>query len=365
MPVPDQRDPEMTRTVLTRWLSERLPGTGVAIPRLEIPQTTGFSAETLLFDAECDGRVEHLVAKVAPSRYQVFPDPLPYADQYRLLRILDERTGIPVPPMRWYEPDARLLGAPFFVLDRVDGRAPDDSPPYHQAGWVTEVTPARRARMWTSGLDVLAAVHRLDPAPFAFLDRTRYGAAGLEQRLGYYTHYMSWAYHGPQPTCAEALRWLREHRPDEPDPPVLLWGDGRIGNILYGDDGEPQAVLDWEIATLGAPEEDLAWYMYLDRHHSEGIGVPRLSGFPSYAATVAYYEELAGRRMRQMAYYEVLSAFKFAVIMARIGQAFIDWGLTPPDSDFPVDNTASRLLAGLLNLPVPGPATGSPPGGRR
>jgi aminoglycoside phosphotransferase (APT) family kinase protein len=364
MPVPDQRDPEVTRAVLTRWLAGRLPGGPVTVSALEIPQTTGFSAETLLFDAECGGRTERLVAKVAPVHYQVFPDPMPYADQYRLLRLLGERSRLPMPPTRWYEPDATLLGAPFYVLDRVEGRAPEDNPPYHQAGWVTETGPDRRRRMWTAGLEVLADVHRLDPAPFAFLDRGRYGPTGLAQRLGYYTHYMSWAYHGPQPTCAEALRWLREHRPPEPDPPVLLWGDARMGNILYGDDGEPRAVLDWEIATLGAPEEDLAWYMYLDRHHSEGIGAPRLPGFPSYAETVAYYEELAGRRMRHLAYYEVLSAFKFAVIMARIGQALVDFDLIPADSDFPVDNSASRLLASLLHLPAPGPLTG-PHGDRR
>ncbi|MCO6006038.1 phosphotransferase family protein [Actinoallomurus purpureus] len=365
MPVPDQRDPEVTRTVLARWLTERLPGGDVTVSGLRIPQTTGFSAETLLFDAECGDRTERLVAKVAPVRYQVFPDPLPYADQYRLLRILDERTGVPVPRMRWYEGDATLLGAPFFVIDQVDGLAPEDNPPYHGSGWVAEADPERRRRMWTAGLEILAEVHRLAPEPFAFLDRRKYGPAGLRQRLGYYAHYMGWAYHGPQPTCLEALRWLRENRPPEPDPPVLLWGDSRIGNILYGDDGAPRAVLDWEIATLGAPEEDLAWFMFLDRHHSEGIGVPRLPGFPSYADTVAFYEELTRRPMRHMAYYEVLSAFKFAVIMARVGQAFIDFGLVPPDSDFPVDNTASRLLAGLLDLPAPGPTTAPPSGDPR
>lgn len=363
MPVPDQRDPEVTRAVLARWLAERSPQTGrVAVTALEIPQTSGFSAETLLFDAELDGRTERLVAKVAPRRYQVFLDPLPYADQYRLLRLLDERTDVPVPPTRWFEPDAALLGAPFYVTDRVDGVVPEDFPPYHQAGWVTETAPETRARLWWSGVEVLARLHRLDPAPFAFLDRPEYGPAGLAQRLGYYARYLDWACPEPHPACEEALRWLRANRPDEPDPPVLLWGDGRIGNIIYGEDGSPRAVLDWEIATLGAPEEDLAWYLYLDRHHSEGIGVPRLPGFPSPGETVARYEELAGRPMRNMAYYEVLSAFKFAVIMARIGRAFIDFGLVPADSDFPIDNTASQLMAALLDLPAPGPGTGPPLG---
>lgn len=361
MPVPDQRDPEVTRAVLTKWLAGKVPG--ARVPNLSTPGANGFSAETLLFEAEHDGRSEQLVAKVAPSNYQIFPDPLPYADQYRVLRLLDTETDIPVPPVRWYEGDESLLGAPFFVLGRVDGDVPEDFPPYHQQGWVAETTPEVREAMWRSGLEIMAAVHRLDPAPFAFLDRPRYGATGLDQRLGYYTRYLSWAYHGPQPTASTALDWLRTNRPDEPDEPVLLWGDARIGNIIYSPAGEARAVLDWETATLGAPEEDLAWYMFLDKHHSTGIGVPRLAGFPSYEETVAAYERLYGRPMRHLGYYEALSAFKFTVIMARIGQAFIDFEMVAADSDFPYNNTASQLLASVLGLPAPGPLPGDPFGG--
>src|SRR5690348_14559603 len=73
MPVPDQRDPELTRRVLTEWLGRHLPG--VEITHLQTPQTSGFSSETLIFDAEHEGVTEALVARVAPVRYQVFPEP--------------------------------------------------------------------------------------------------------------------------------------------------------------------------------------------------------------------------------------------------------------------------------------------------
>jgi aminoglycoside phosphotransferase (APT) family kinase protein len=362
MSVPDQRDHDLTQTALTRWLTGRLPDArGVAVRMVDSPRTHGFASETLLFDADWDGRTQRLVAKVAPHRFQVFPDPMPYADQYRLLTILDKTTSIPVPPVHWYEPDAEILGAPFYVVGRVDGETPGDFPPYHQGGWVTKVSDATRGRMWWSGVEILADVHRLDAEAFAFLDRPAYGSTGLEQRLGYYGHYLRWAYEGPQPTAAMALEWLRENRPEEPDEPVLLWGDARIGNIIYRD-GEAHAVLDWATATLGAPEEDLAWYLYLDRHHSQGLGLPRLPGFPPYEHTVRFYEAMYGRRMRHLAYYEVLSAFKFTVIMARMGQAFIDAEMLDPDCDFPYNNTASQLLAKLLHLPAPGPAPHAPYG---
>lgn len=346
MPVPDQRDPEATRQVLTGWLSGHLPGAEVT--HLETPETSGFSNETLIFDAAYGGRVEALVARVAPHRYQVFPEPR-FEEQYRLMRILDEQTDIPVPPIRWYEPDPVHLGAPFFVMGRVQGLVPTDMPPYHQAGWVTEIDPAERATMWWCTLDILARLHRLDVQRLGlgFLDQPRWGETGLGQRLAYYEHYMHWAYPGPKDAALKALAWLTANRPEERYEPVALWGDARIGNVLFTR-GVPQALLDWETAALGQPEEDLAWYLFLDRHHSEGIGVPRLEGFPGREETIAYYEDLLGRPMQDMAYYEVLSAFKFTVIMSRIGQAMIDFGWIEADNDFPHNNNCSQLLAKIL-----------------
>ncbi|MGI5164841.1 phosphotransferase family protein [Spirillospora sp. CA-253888] len=361
MPVPDQRDPEVTRRALTAWLDRRLPG--AAIPVIETPQTSGFSSETLMFEAGwTEGgteRHEALVARVAPAHYQIFPEPR-FEEQYRLMRVLDERTDIPVPPIRWYEPSAEPLGAPFFVMGRVDGRVPTDMPPYHSGGWVTEVPPEERAAMWWSTLEIMARLHRLDVAALGlgFLDQPHWGATGLEQRLNYYEHYLHWAYRGPQETALKALEWLRANRPEEPDPPVVLWNDARIGNVIFRE-GVPVAVLDWETAVLGAPEEDLAWFMFLDRHHSEGIGVPRLPGFPSYAETADRYAGLLGRPLRNLDYYEVLSGFKFSIIMARIGQAMIDFDWIEPASDFPYNNNCTQLLARILGLPAPATTGGS------
>ena len=358
MPVPGQRNPEVTRTQLEEWLRGRLArATDVHITRAQTPAATGFSAEILLFDVEWQvgGRTQRdsYVARVAPTGYQIFPEPR-FAEQYRLLQIL-AGAGIKVPAVHWYEPDPGVLGAPFYVMTRADGQAPTDMPPYHTDGWVTEVSPEIRERIWWSGVDVLAQVHSLDVDTLGvgFMDQADYGPTGLRQRLAYWENYLSWAYKGRVPVAEAALRWLDEHMPPEPDPPVLLWGDSRIGNIMYAD-GVPTAVLDWEMATLGQPEEDLAWFLYLDRHHSEGCGAPRLPGFPSAEETIARYEQLAGRPTRHMDYYEVLSGLKFTAVIARIGQLFIHYELVPPDNDFPYNNTASQLLAKTLGLPPPG-----------
>jgi aminoglycoside phosphotransferase (APT) family kinase protein len=137
---------------------------------------------------------------------------------------------------------------------------------------------------------------------------------------------------------------------------VLAWGDARIGNMIFDDDGRCAAVLDWEMAALGSPELDVAWFLFLDRHHSQGMGVERLEGFPSREATVARYEDKSGFRVRHLHYYEVFAALRFTILMSRIAHQLTHYGFLPADSNFEVDNNCSRLLAKLLELPPPSEA---------
>jgi aminoglycoside phosphotransferase (APT) family kinase protein len=354
MPVPDQRDPGLTCSLLRGWLSDRLPGAqDLIVSGLRTPSGSGFSGETLLFEAEWTaggGRVrEPLVARVAPTAYRLFPEPR-FEDECRLMRILDRETDVPLPAVRWFEASAEPLGAPFVVMEQVAGQVPGDLPPYHADGWVVAAAPEERARMWWSALDVLARIHRLDvdALGLGFVDRPELGRTGLDQQLGYYERFLDWAGAGELPDAREALAWLRANQPGEPAPPCLLWGDARIGNVIFRD-YEPRAVLDWEMVTLGQPEVDLAWFLFFDRHHSEGSATPRLAGFPSPEATVARYERLLGRPMRDLPYYEVFAAFRFAVIMARLGVLFVEFGLLPEGSDFSTTNTAAMLLRVILD----------------
>jgi aminoglycoside phosphotransferase (APT) family kinase protein len=355
MPVPDQRDPGLTCALLQGWLRDRLPGahelivSGLRTP----PSGSGFSGETLLFEAEWmeDGarRREPLVARVAPTGHRLFPESR-FEAECRVLTILGRETDVPVPAVRWFEPAAEPLGAPFVVMDQVAGQVPRDVPPYHQEGWVVEAGPADRARLWWGGLEVLVRVHRLDVAALGlgFVGRPELGRTGLDQQLGYYERYLDWSGAGEFPDAREALAWLRARQPEETGPPRLLWGDARIGNMIFRD-FEPRAALDWEMVTLGQPEVDLAWFLYFDRHHSEGSATLRLDGFPSPEETVARYERLLGRPVRDLAYYEVFAALRFAVIMARLGVLFIEAGWMPAGSDYPTTNTAARLLRVILD----------------
>jgi hypothetical protein len=194
MPVPAPRDPGAARDILTGWLGDpaRLPGARVT--DLRTPEFTGFSSEILMADVEHGGGAEALAVRVAPSHYQVFPETR-FAEQYRLMRILDSGTDIPVPPVLWYEPDPGYLGAPFIVMRRIDGRVPPDVPPYHTDGWVTEIGPAEREAMWWSGLDIVARLHRLDVTglPRLLEEAVRVWPDGTSEYLGRPTYEPSYA----------------------------------------------------------------------------------------------------------------------------------------------------------------------------
>ena len=353
MPTMWTRDLDEARRKLGAWMRARMPrAIDIEIAAISEPQSSGFSNETLLVDVAWkeDGseRSESMVVRVQPTGFAVFPE-YDLELQYRTMELL-AATDIPVPRLFWLEKDdTGVLGAPFYVMGRIDGRVPPDNPPYHAAGWMTEISPAERAEIWWGGIESIAKVHNLDwrAAGFDFLDQP--GPSPLERQLRYYDDYLAWAGCGrPQPTIEQARAWLWANRP-EGEPTRLQWGDARIGNIIF-DGIRPAAVLDWEMVTVGSPEADLAWAIFLDRHHSEGIGTARLEGFPGYDETVARYHDLTGHRVRYLHYYQVFAGFRFAVIMLRIAQQMVHYGAMDEAGgrNFELDNTVTRLLASLL-----------------
>ena len=356
MPIPQQRDLEQARKALTQWLSgELVDATDVELSEVTGPAFTGFSNETLMFDARwVDGngpQQRGMVVRVKPTGHTVFLES-EFEVQYRTMQILGSSTDVPVPGLVGYEEDAAILGAPFLVMDKIEGRIPTDDPPYHTGGWLTEARPEERASIWWSGLEAMSRIHRLDwrALQLDYLDKPQRGRPGFEQQLHYYEEYFDWARAGQANPVAEAgLEWIKAHAPGPDEPAEFCWGDARIGNMIVNE-GACVAVLDWEMVTLGNPVQDLAWWLFLDRHHSEGMGVPRLAGFPSHDETVQRWQELTGRTTseRELQFYEIFAAFRFAVVMQRLGRMIIDSGLLPADSDFGVDNTVTQLLAKSL-----------------
>jgi aminoglycoside phosphotransferase (APT) family kinase protein len=360
MPTPWERDLVAARERLEAWMRARLPGsTDLHVSELSAPQSSGFSNETLLFDArwrEAGGeRAEKLVVRVQPTGYQVFPE-YDMRKQFECMRRLSP-TDVPVPRMFWLEEqDLEVFGAPFYVMGQLEGQAASDNPPYTVTGWIHAAKPADQARVWWGGIEAIAKVVRLDwrALGFEFLDRPEYGASGIDQQLGYYEKYLEWASAGrAQPTAEAALEWLRRNQP-RGESLHLVWGDARIGNVLFRD-FEPVAVLDWEMATLGGPEVDLGWTLFLRRFHTAGMGAPELPGFASRSETLERFEQWCGHRPRHLHYYEAFGGFRFGVIMMRLAQQQVEYrGLDPAAGRaFELDNPVTRQLAVVLDLPEP------------
>jgi aminoglycoside phosphotransferase (APT) family kinase protein len=128
--------------------------------------------------------------------------------------------------------------------------------------------------------------------------------------------------------------------------------------MMFGDDLAVTGVLDWEMATIGEAELDLAWFAFLNRTYTEGMGLPVPAGFPSRGRTIARYEELLGRPLVNIEFHEVFAAVRATILMMRIGVMMIEAGLLPDDAAMPVTNPASGLLAEMVGLTTPSePAT--------
>ena len=196
---------------------------------------------------------------------------------------------------------------------------------------------------------VLARLHEITPAnhDLSFLAQPRHGASALDQQLGYQRWYYEWARNGvTYPLIERTLAWLDEHRPPEGDP-VLNWGDARIGNVLYVD-FEPAAVLDWEMATLGPPELDLGWFVFI--HETALMWMPDLPGFGNRGDVIRRYELSLGREVVNLRWYEVWAGMRAAAIQAQLVRRAHVLGEVP-DLSGREQTAAVASLRRLVDLP--------------
>ncbi|WP_028933742.1 phosphotransferase family protein [Pseudonocardia spinosispora] len=347
MALTNKIDPVEAAMSLTRWLSERMPeATGLRVSDVRVPSSNGLSTETVLFTASWQQGSQAMVARVQPDGEGVFPS-YDLAKEAAVMRALADNTPVPAPRVLFYEDDPAVLGAPFLVMEHVDGRIPSDDPPFTAAGWVLDLEPEQRLAMWENSLTVLADIHAADHRELGLPE------GGLPEQLATWEDFFRWASKGePNPTIEAALAWLRDNQPAD-DEKVLNWGDARVGNLIFGDDLGVGAVLDWEMVTLASREQDLGWWLFLMRHHTEGIGLPLPDGIPDAAETVAFYEKVAGTQARNLEYYEVFAGTRLAIIMVRAAHMLIGVGALPPDNPMALNNPASQLVAKLLGLPAP------------
>jgi aminoglycoside phosphotransferase (APT) family kinase protein len=359
MAIGSQLSPSEMTHVLNDWFAKQRPDADhVEVSDVRIPDGSGKSSDTVLLKLRwSQAGAEHqeaLVVRIEPQtgmfRYYDLDG------QYRVIRALHDNTTVPVPQPWACETDRSVLGTAFIAMGFVAGRVPADSPPYTASGWVSELAPESRSTLVDNALKALVTIHATNyqKLGLGFLDRSEWGCDVVERRIQYWRNTLDWALDGDSNPIAEAgVEWLLENRPSVIGHPVLVWGDARVGNIIFDEDLSVSAVLDWEMQTIGTREMDVAWWLFMQRHHTDVIGVPLPDGIPDRSATIQRYEELSGHTLSDLHYYEVLATVGCAALYHRTGNIMINNGLIPADSLIKLNNPATQVLAELLGLPAP------------
>lgn len=317
------RDVVALRNSLAAWLRGKLKGADqLAVGDLHIPSGNGISSEIILFDAKwqsCEGNhLEKFAIRVATTENPFFPG-ADFQAEFRMGSVLSATKVVPVPRTYWFETDTTILGAPFYVMEQLQGRAAPDNPPYNIGGWLTEVGPEKRAAIWWEGIGAMARLHQLDweAAGLGFMRKAADPQAELQWELDYYTSFFDWACEGRRLDVFDrANQWLRANLP-QVGRLHFCWGDARMGNILFHHE-KCNGVLDWEMASLGDPEKDLAYWLFFDRYNREGLGAPVRQGWPSHAETIAVYERILGRPLQHLRFYEIFAMYRMAVCLTRL-----------------------------------------------
>ena len=340
------RDFTKLPNVMSRWLSTLLPGG--AAPEISVESgvdANGMSSETIILTGRWDEggqrREEKWVARVAPTQQDV-----PVFSSYRMdhqfdvIRLVAEKTDIPVPRVRWLETTGSVLGTPFFLMDYVDGQVPPDVMPYTFGNnWFADAPADRQRELQDATVEVIAKLHSI-PEPsttFGFLAEGSEPNA-LRRNLDWLQSWYRFAVPdiGSSALLDRALEWLETNWPADvaATEPVLVWGDSRVGNVLYSD-FRPVAVLDWEMATLGPREMDVAWIIFAHMVFQELAGLAGLPGLPDFmreSDVRATYAELAGVELGDLHWFYVYSAVIWACVFMRTSARRVRFGeIEKPD----------------------------------
>jgi aminoglycoside phosphotransferase (APT) family kinase protein len=245
----------------------------------------GAARETWRFRARSAAGDEWLVVRRDPPATLI--DTTRAVEFHALARA--HAAGLPVPEPLFLDATGEWLGAPAFVMRAVEGgRAPGlfEEDPYG----------ATRAATGTSLFGALGRLHTLVPDA---ADRAVLPAEDAAGRLAHWSAEIARHAFRPEPVAAAAQRWLQRNLPAASGPPAIVHGDFRSGNFLVDDDGRLLALLDWEMAHVGDPMEDLAWAADPLWRHSR----PDLVGamLPE-AEMIAAWEATSGRQFAAKAW---------------------------------------------------------------
>jgi aminoglycoside phosphotransferase (APT) family kinase protein len=290
------------------------------VDNLSYPLGAGMSHETILFDAtwreDMAERTRGMVVRIKPVRDCVYADDL-FDQQYELVRLMHRGGIVRVAAPLWFEADASILGAPFFVMEKVEGRVAVSYPPYSREGWLVE-TPARdRRKIWESAVRQLAAIQLVPVSDAAFLELPG-GSNGFGQEVGRWRRFIDWIDPSQERTLLRDVfdRLLQAGPTNRPE--GIVWGDARLGNMMIGLSNGVVAVMDWEQPSLGGALHDLGWWLQSDHNQTAGQGLAPLEGMGDREATIALWSEVCGKSASDIEWYEAFACLKMECLAVRM-----------------------------------------------
>ncbi len=269
----------------------------------------GASRDTWRCVAQNGANRRHLIVRLDPVASLIDTD---RRTEHRAMEVA-LRAGLPAPQTLFLEEDLGWLGRPFSITTEVLGckTSPESIPP--------EQRDALGQQKWTL-LGRLAALDLQALDLGEVFKPTTAQTCALEQ-LDYWRKVIVDDALHPNPIAHAALRWLHRRLPPPAEKLCLVHGDYRTGNFLYSPDGEIKAILDWEMAHIGNPLEDLAWSLDPLWCWQEPERAGRLL---PHSQAVACWEQASGLRLDPEAFrwWRIFSAVKALAIWISSSEAF-------------------------------------------
>jgi len=316
---PASTAPEFDPARLDGFLRSALPRRAAGTMTLE--RISGGQSNPTFFVSYPDAGTQLVLRKKPPG--SLLPSAHAVDREYRILKAL-AGSAVPVPPVLLLHEQDDIVGTPFYLMERLDGRV------FHDTA-LPGVAPQERRAMYFAMAETLSALHSFDWQAAGLAD---FGKPG-----NYYARQLKrWGGQWREtrtrdiPEIDRAIDWLGSHL-DEAGETTIVHGDFRLGNLMFHP-SEPRvvAVLDWELSTLGHPLSDVAfsclpWHS-TPQMYAGIVGLDREAlGIPTQTEYLARYCAAAGRENGPGRFHLAFSLFRFAVILdgiaarARTGNA--------------------------------------------
>lgn len=235
--------------------------------------------------------------------------------EYRVLKAL-ERSDVPVPRVLLLCEDPEVVGTPFYLMERVEGRVFQDCS-------LADVPPEQRRPLYSAMAEAMAKLHAVDVGEVGLSDFGKPGNYFARQIARWSRQYEG----SPSPRIPDlaiVIDWLRDNQPDDDGRVAIAHGDFRLGNMLFHPTApEVVAILDWELSTLGHPLADLGfccmpWHTAPDEYGGI-LGLDRAAlALPEEAEFVGRYYARAVPTPELRPFHVIFALFRFAVIFVGI-----------------------------------------------